>query len=525
MSQYPTVIAPPPGWVSHPQAAGYYYNPQNPSQMVVVVQPPAGVAPVAAPSAGAGNYVMAQVAPTYGEVDPSFVTQEMAKNPLGGGKDVLRFKFPDLRETEGAEVSVRTRILPPWSQDARGPCVSGAYHRIPSRFDPKYNENWKGQHIFPECYSAHKSLGIGDCPICEALTECSISGDEKAGAFAKDGKSRETHHWQVLNLDDPAQHFKQYVRDGEPVKDAQGHELWIVQPALLSAPATLQRKLSYLFKVNGQIANPDRGVNVTLIKRRTNKGEPPKNVEYDAIGDMSGATPLDPQLRSVLGNLVDLRKECTRLRPREDMEAIAEKIREYYKLRSSRVSAFSPEVPNLQQWVPHPSNPAYEMNPMTGAIRPAAPPAVPVAAQPPPPVWSPPTVAQPVAPPLPPPLPVAVPNPVSMPAYVATSAPAPVTVPVPNYVPPVAVPAMALPPPQAPGLANGAVVVPQPFAPVGVVAQPLPGLPAIPDLAQISAPLAAPPPPVPSGAPGAPMSPADLEALLSSAKGNDGVPF
>jgi hypothetical protein len=613
---YQIVPAPPAGWQPHPSAAGYYYNPQQPSQMVQVnanAAPPAPPAPAPVawqphPSAPGWEYnpanptEMRQAAapaapqhapaampqagayglppPSYGEVDAGLAKHEAEKAARGNRKDedTIYLDFPELPKEVGSEVKMLIRLLPPWSPVEKAAWVIGARHRLYAQMDPRYQDNWKSQFFFPECYEAHKSRGLGDCDICGAVSECSTASDEKANEFAGDAKSQERHHWQGLHLDDATKHFKQYVRDGQPVIDPQtGQVLWIVQPGVVSVSPSMGRKLLNLIVEAPHLTHPDRGVNVRMIKRRSARGAFPMNVEYDAVGDMGGPSPLDPQFRSVLGNLIDLREQCIRLRSKEDMGKIAQKIRERFGLLVKAysvgtppalppgappvpsvglVKAYSvgtppalppgaPPVPSVGTWVAHPSNPAYEYNTATHQVRPASAPAVaPPAPYVPPPVAAPPAVyvpPAPVAPPVAPPVPAALPAgvyapPGGMPNVPVPPAPPPVSAapppppvqmpPVPGYVPPGAVP--GLPPPVAPGLASGAVV-PPPYAPPGVAAAPQPGLPPLPSLPSLppmpGGPVGGPamPPPPPVGAPGAPMTPEQIEAAIKASP--TGTPF
>lgn len=582
---YQTVQFPPAGWLAHPSAAGYYYNPQQPAQMVVVsaappapvVAPPA-VAWTAHPSAPGWEYnpanpsemrqvgggVPAPVAahqqhqqqnyglppPSYGEVDPGLAKHEAEKAARGNRRDeeTIYLDFEELPKEVGSELKMNVRLLPPWSPVEKAAWVIGARHRLYAQMDPRYQDNWKSKFFFPECYEAHKSRGLGDCDICGAVSECATSENDEANAFANDSKAQERHHWQGLHLDEPAKHFKQYVREGAPVMDPQtGQAIWIVQPGIISVSPSLGRKLLTLTCEAPTLTHPDRGVNVRLIKKRSARGAYPMNVEYDAVGDMSGPTPLDPQFRSVLGNLTDLREQCIRIRSKEDMGKVAQKIRDKFglvKAYSISTGAVAPP-PNTGTWQAHPSNPAYEYNSLTGQVRPASPPAlppVPSAAVAPPyvPPAAPyvPPVPAPTAPPpmpagpppgavyAPPGGPPPMPAPPAPPPVFATAPPPPITMPpVPGYVPP---PMGGLPPPVAPGLASGAVV-PPPYQPpgVGVAPQPgLPPLPALPDLPPMpGGPIGGPtmPPPPPVGAPLAPMTPAQIEAAIKASP--TGTPF
>lgn len=574
---YQTVPVPPAGWLAHPSAPGYFYNPAQPSQMVQVqaapvpVAPPAPVAWLAHPSAPGWEYnpanpadmrqvsaapvaapamAMPQVSgalppPSYGDVDPGLAKHEAEKAARGkrGDEEVIYLDFPDLAKEVGSESKMNVRLLPPWSPVEKAAWVIGARHRLYAQMDPRYQDNWKSQFFFPECYEAHKSRGLGDCPVCGAVSECSTADNHDANEFGGDAKAQERHHWQGLHLDEPAKHFKQYTRDGQPVVDpATGQVLWIVQPGVVSISPSLGRKLLNLICEAPALTHPDRGVNVRLIKKRSARGSFPMNVEYDAIGDMGGPSPLDPQFRSVLGNLIDLREQCIRLRSKEDMDKIAQKIRERFGLVKHYSipgggPALPPGVPAVptEVWERHPNNPAYEYNRATGAVRQAAPPALP----PVPPAA--PAYVPPAAPPVVPPVPPAVVAPAGvyappggMPAMPAPPAappmvapPPPVSMPpVPGYAPPPTLP--GLPPPVAPGLASGHVV-PPPYAPPGVVAAPQPGLPplpALPDLPpMVGGPVGGPamPPPPPVGAPGAPMTPAQIEAAIAASP--TGTPF
>lgn len=579
---YPTVNAAPAGWQAHPSAPGYFYNPTNPAQMVQVVAAPAAPpAPTyvphpsapgweynpanpsdmrqvqAAPPAPTAMPTTASVglpAPSYGEIDPGIAKHEAEKAARGNRKDeeTIYLDFPDLPKEVGSEVKMLVRLLPPWSPAEKAAWVIGARHRLYAQMDPRYQGNWKSQFFFPECYEAHRSRGLGDCDVCGAVSECGTADNADANEFAKDAKAQERHHWQGLHLDEPAKHFKQYTRDGQPVIDPQtGQVLWIVQPGIISMSPSLGRKLlNHLVCEAPHLTNPDRGVNVRLIKKRSARGAFPMNVEYDAVGDMGGPSPLDPQLRSVLGNLIDLREQCIRIRSKEDMGKIAQRIRDKFGLvKHYSIPGMAPGgapalPPSTGTWVPHPNNPAFEFNPATGQVRPAQPAAAPPAAPyvPPVPAAAPPAayVPAPVAPPaVAPPVPAAPPAgvyapPGGMPVMPAPLAPPPVGVappppvtmpPVPGYMPPAGAP--ALPPPVAPGLASGAVV-PPPFSPPGVVAAPQPGLPALPALPDLPPPpsaVAAPvmPPAPPMGAPGAPMTPEQIEAAIKASP--TGTPF
>jgi len=561
---YPTVQTPPAGWQAHPQAPGYYYNPQQPSEMVLVnpsAAPPPPAAPVetwqdhpqapgwewnpqtnatrqkgapAAPPTVAAQADTGLPAPSYGSIDPDLAKREAEKAARGKRSydDDIYLDFPELPREVGSEVRMNVRLLPPWSPDEKSAWVIGARHRLYAEMDPKYQDNWKSKLFFPECYGAHDAKG-GDCEICDAVSECMTSDNEEANAFGDDAKASERHYWQALHLDDLQKHIKQYTRDGQPVVNpATGEVLWIVQPGILAIRPTLGRKLLNLVGIAPRLADPDRGVNITLIKKRTSRGSFPMNVEYDAIGDMGGPSALDPQLRSVLGNLINLQESCVRLRPREDMAKIAQNIRDRFKLgRAAFSGGTPPALPPTDSWIRHPNNPAYEYNPTTQAVRQASAPALPPV---PPTVPSVPAVVAP--PPVAPPGPVAAPagfygpagSPPLMPAPPPPSAvapPPPVKMPpVPGYAPPAG---GALPPPSAPGLASGAVV-PPPFQPPGVGMAPQPGLPALPSLPSLPPMIGGPvggvaPPPPPVGALGAAMTPAQIEAAIKASP--TGTPF
>ena len=521
----------PHGWYAHPNAPGWMYNPVTQEQQPIPQAPPAPAYP-AAPQAAP---VMAapQGEPSYGVDDPT----AYGDMPFAGSRkksDVLWLDFPDATLAVGQSVSMTLRFLPPWSPTQRKASVFRAQHRLWGKFFPR--DNYKGKVFLPDCYNVEG--GPGDCPVCRVLQQLMMSDNAEAAEFADDAEARMTSLWQALDLDNLQQHYQQYT-------DEYGQQQRAIVPGVLQAGRKVYAQLATLMKQN-QFTSPDQGCDVVLTKRKT--GAEKMNVEYTASFSHRGMGPIDPSLRSVLHNLIDL-KEIINFYPRNEMEQIAQSIATHFGVRMDAAPSAPGQIPGAPagQWQAHPQYPGWEINPATGATRPvlAGPPA-PMAPPPPPsmPAALPPGPSQaphgfqpPAAPP-PPPAPAAFPP--TPPAAVQAPAypPAP---PQGNFAPPppAAPPAMMPPPaPMAPPPPPPAAVPPPPGAMAAVPPpmRPLPP-PAAPGGFEMPGQHTAPPgqlppmpamgaaaPPPPPGAPGATYSPGTLEAALA---GNDQstIPF
>lgn len=541
---YPNYSHAPAGWIAHPSAPGYWYNPANPTEMCTVAAPPA--APVApayaasppsygAPPAPSGAYAPVGPAPAassgWQDADPSKLDEGAKKHIFQKRHgDVLYLDFEKV-ETVGATTDLFVRLLPaPLGADPN-PYLGTARHRLSADLDP--NARGGQQWIYPECFNVEG--GPGECPVDAVLWDLKATENEDAMKWADDANARAKYLIQAIDLKDPARHFKQVMHNGTPVIDpATGQPQWEIVPGIVTIGRELFKTLVtqnglFVKRARGTLFHPDHGTNIYFTKKKT--GTAQMNVDYDCAMDPSGPSPLPANLRPVLDKLITLRS-LVNYRQRSDMEAIAESIRKKFAhVLSHRVVVAAsapvraPAAMPAVNWQPYPGNPAWEFDPVTNTSRvkpvaaPPAPPPPPPAAYAPPPPPPPPPAAYAAPPPPPaavppppppgaayaPPPPVAPPPPPAPPTAYAAPPPPPATAYAPA-VPPPPPSGYALPPPVAPGVASGAVMPPPP---PGMPHAALPPLPPPPGAGALAVP---PPPP---GVPGAGMSPAQIEASLA----------
>ena len=453
----------PAGWAAHPSAPGWIYNTVNPAEMREFSAPPPApaVPPAAVGQMGYGTL----------DVEAASVEHDALQARAAGQFDRKMFiDFADLGGAINSEATLLVRLLPPWASGSRYAWAKSARYRLDAGLIPDPPENKK--IVYVDSWDIQG--GPGNDPVGKVIEEMANSGNEEAQKAAKRFKAKPRIYWQCLDLQDPQKHFAQ-VKDatGTPQLDASGQPLWTVVPGVVAMGNQLHRRLLSFIKEKGDCTHPDFGYAMKLKKIRTGRGD--MDVGYDAM-DLEKAA-IDPSMRAVLGNLMDLNKECIWFRDAEVMQGIAANLRAKYLAGTAAPwSAPAPQPPHTQSasapqlpagWVVHPSSPAHAWHQPTNKVE----------------------LIGNLLPPTPPPPPPA------PPVYVAPPVQAP-----PAYAPP-------LPPPAAPGLPPGPPPAPGAYAPP-VYPPATPGMP--PGLvtpAMLEQQLANPGlPPAPAGGP--PMPPA-----------------
>ena len=389
----------PPGYQLHPQNPEYMWNPSNNDVRKVPTPqaaPPIPPAPQAAPQAA-----MPAAQPSYGTVDVSALADD------GGvfGKGHSRRLWLNIPKGEGLGTThLLARLLPPWRPDLHIPYVKYAQHRLPAALVPNAGDR---QAVYVICFDTHG--GPGHCPVCAACRDC--ENGENANTL-KQYRARPQYVWQGLNLEKLDDHFRQRIDPAtqQAVIDANGQYVYDVVPGILQVPTSLHGSIITFFQEpeKGDATHPETGYAMKLKRTKTGSGR--LDVEYTAM-DMA-KSPLDPQLKPVLANLIDLQAEMVKFHSAEEMAEMARNIRQQYGA-SPVVQGYAPG------YAPAPipaAPPAYQ--PPMGAPAPApmpqAPPApMPMAAPVPlPPPTAPggiptaaPAVAHPDVPPAPPPPP------------------------------------------------------------------------------------------------------------------------
>lgn len=481
----------PPGYIVHANDPTWMWNPTTGDMRPI---PPEAVAPAApAPAAPSGL--------SYGTLDLDFAMREYSDVDQGRGlfnreDGLLYIDFPKLTGGAGTSVYLLVRLLPPWAPDIKQAWVKVARHVLPPDVVPNAPEGRKV--IFIDCLDTKG--GPGHCPIDVALNQIASHPSDAAAEFVQRCRPRMTVYFQGINLEKPQEHFVQAVGlDGLPVLDpATGQPTWKVVPGIIRLGMEAYKAILYVIGNKKDPTHPDFGYAMKLDKEKT--GPADMNVDYKAT-DYGEKGPIDPALRPVLNNLLDLSKSCVRFRSREELQGIANAmLAKFPTTRTVAVpatlmsptlgapitstvaahgAALPPPLPSPAgaTWIQHPDNAGWEYNPATQQVRqksapPAAPPPVPAALIPPP------------IPSAAPPLPVPPTRPAVSPGYV-------------------------LPPATAPG---GIPSVPPPISPL-----PPPGMPASvspiapPPMTQPSLPVS--PPPIPTAAPA--LTPEQLEAELT----------
>lgn len=488
----------PNGWAPHPEAAGWMYELANPANVQQIPQdaPPQPPQPPQQPQQPQQAQPMHPPQPaqqTYGQlsVEAAKAEHDNLVSRQQGGTERLFIDFPSLKgQNAGASTYRIVRFLPPWSVECKGEAwAKTARFRLPADLCPwdAKGKQWQYVDTFDQ------KGGPGDDPITKALEQLFNSGNEDAIKSAKALKAKPRVFWQAIDLTDEESMHKHFVQlkdqQGNLVMDGNGNPQWTVMPGVVAMGNELHRSiLQFTIEPHkGDCTHPDFGYPMKLVKTKT--GPEDINIDYDAM-DLE-KQPLAPELRSVLGNLYDLRQEFIRYRSREEHEQIAQAILRKHLPRGVVYSGpsyggppstgYAPQPPSEPQWFDHPNMPGYEYT-AEGQVRQkqqAAPPAPPAPPPPPAPPASPPVTQAPAAP------------------YGQPAAPPPP--PPPAQAP--GQPTGHLPPPVAPGVVGGQAPPPPPTAPL----PPTPGMPA-------NTP-PAPPPPGPSNQSG--MSPAALEQELS----------
>jgi len=530
----------PAGWLPNPNAPGWFYNPANPAQQMQGPPPaPTGYAPQ--PGALApGTYQppavdLASLAGLY-----NVPTQEAAEREReraesaaygGGTDDYIFIDFEEKLNKVGEETSLLLRLLPApaiidpatgRTKDAWCPVLR---HRVYANLLP--NPPQGKEVVWIDCFE--NEGGPKDCPIDGLLAEASASSNEEAQKFCSTMKPRQRIYYQALNLNDIASHWVQEKDTaGNPVIDPlTGQPKWKMIPGIVAVGPTAHTDVLGLFRHKGNPFNPlAEGFPIKLVKTKTGTNQ--MDVEYK-VYDMERSA-ISGQDAHVFKSLIDFHKSgVVFFRKREELEAIADKVRSRFGLRRGAPAPTTPTYPaptghggpppapytaarpepalpppppasvGLQPgWEPHPNYPTHAWNRATNAVVPieqvrAAPPPPPPQAAPPPP--------PPQAAPPPPPQQAALPAGYGLPPAVAPGLPQGAPPPPPGYgAPP--------PPPAAPPAPQGA----PPPPPGHGAPPPPPGMP--PGLAPNLA--------APAG--GAVMTPEQLEAMLASGR-IPGVPF
>jgi len=466
----------PPGYYAHPHYPGYMYNAAGDVQPIPASAPAVPVAPPVAEL-------------PYGMLDVEYALQQEQTSVFQRDKEVVWLDFDDVTAV-GQSAVLTLRLLPPLKGE-RTAWHKFAQHRVPAALVPNAPEG--RQFIYVDCYDMQGAPG--QCPIDGAIQSVS---EHDGGEAASLLRPRVKVAYQALDVGDPTKHWVQKPgADGLPAIDpATGQPAWAILPGIITIGNQLHSQICLYVKQKGDPTHVENGYTMKFIKEKT--GPEQINVKYTAIDAERG--PIDPVFRPVLNALVDLRRIVSRFRPREEMEAIAQRILAKYGFGQGRVVQ-QPMMPGAEMWTLHPAVPGWQVN-QFGALRPlqqptpmpAYPSSVPAHAMPPmPPVPQP----RPAMPGMPPPPPVRPP--------VVSAGPPPVARPLPPPVAPgfpvgvqTAMPMAA--PPLPPGMPPGLVVQPPPPPP------PMPGMP----------------PPPPQMSPVA-MTPEELEAQIASARGD--IPF
>jgi hypothetical protein len=433
----------PAPWVAHPQSVAHAWNQQT-NEVITIDDLRLRVMPVAAPPP---TVVGEQ---PWGEQDMSLPEQDAAAARKGTG--FQKGNFIKLEWPEGStSASMLLRFLPPLRGQKRS-YVATPKHRINMQYmvnlKPEMRASAKYDTWTVDCPDAeHPGATCGLCKLL--INEVAASSAKDANALFRESRAKNNYAWQALNLSNPTAHIV-------PIEGPSGTTNMIV-PGIFRCGVKLHEALLALFPI-GNFTSPDAlGFPIEVQRKQTSDGRPPPmNVEYHPIHHAHHKSEIPAELQSVLWNLIDMPKVLPFPTPVEEMEQIADAIRQ--RLGIGRAAPMA-----QGQWLPHPHQPGAVYNTVTGAVVAAptppaygAPPAPPVYAPPPaygaPP--APPPYAAPPAPPAyaPPPPPAL---PVSPPAS-AWQAPA-----LPPALPPAGAPALppamapALPPPPMPGMPGG----------------------------------------------------------------------
>ncbi len=508
----------PPGWTIHPDNGAYAFNATGDVKPIVefaLATAPAAAPPISADPAAADD--------PWGTQDADTAEADRQANATAGSYDREdNFFWLNFAELTGSEVTLLMRFFPPWAAGLKRAYIVTMRHRLYARFVPDAAADRKIWYL--DCPDMEG--GPGSCPICRVLLN-DISTSQVYGAvdFGKMAKAKRGALWQGVNLNDPTAHF-QKIKDPTTGQEVDG-----VVPGVLRVSSTLHSAILECSRIPGpHFTDPRLGFPIECIKKRGRfPAKKEMNVEYDATHHAHTPGPVDAVLWPALYNFVDLRERCVFFEKPEKLEMIAAAIVAEFGGAGAGAAAAPGAPPGF---IPHPENPAYLYNPVTGAIvaapavapvappapppaaaLPAVPPAAPVAAPPPPSAVYPGVAAAP-----PPPPPVAAPPPPAVPPTAAApppvaAPPPPVAVapPPPPAAPPVAAPAAppvaaALPPAAPPGLPPGAPPGTPPPPAVGAAPPPVAPPAAVPGIppAQLENQMAGAPPPAPPAAPPAP---------------------
>ncbi len=333
----------PQGWQIHPQDPRYMWCPQTNE-----------VVPVAAADGDAST-------PQYGALNADDVEAAFKERAFQGG-DVVWIKFPPLASEVGSESYLLLRLLPPALREETKASVMTGEHRLPADVVPNAREG--AEYVYVGCFDVKG--GPGKCPVDKARLKIQETGPQGA-SFAKATATRLSFSWQAIDLEAPDRHWMQSVgEDGVPIVGQDGKPVWTVRPGIVRLAKTAMAGVVMLLKNSGNMTDPDGGYPVKIIQKKV--GPLKQNVNYHTIGLDRG--PIDPSLRPVLENLVDLRQQVRRFLSREDMDAIAERMLERFQVGApAPVPERRVAPPSGGQWVVHPKDPSYEYDTATKVIR------------------------------------------------------------------------------------------------------------------------------------------------------------
>lgn len=381
----------PPGYVEHPDNGAYMWNPQtNDVRPIEHVPPPAPTpAPQAQPQAQPQTQpqTQPQVA-SYGTVDLGAMAAD--KGHVFSKREKKIFIDFDKLANVGDRSERIVRVLPPWRADLAKPYVKFAIHRVPAMFVPNSGER---QWFYVNCFDTEG--GPGNCPICaarDAVLEHD-AGNSKVEALGP----RAQYVWQALDMGNLNEHFHQRLdAQGRPELLPDGNFAYDVVPGVIKSGASLWKSMVALFREHGDATHIETGYAMKLVREKT--GPMDMNINYSAFNQAPSR--LDDQLRPVLTNLFDLHHEFVRYKSEQEMNDIAQQIREYggvantapqmgmvYESPQAQVTNVPATAPQAAPQVAPPATP------------PAAPQAAPAASQALPQVPPPPTATQAASPP------------------------------------------------------------------------------------------------------------------------------
>ena len=357
----------PTGWLQHPSAPQYMYNPQTQEVLPIPAAPPA---PPAYPAAPVAQAPQPQAVP-QGDWGVSMEVINAEREALRS-RSFVRATFLDFDKLSrpGQESKLKVRIMPP-AAGKRAPWLHTVQHRLPAALVPDAGDR---SYVYVDSYN--REGGPGNCPVAEAINKISKSGDAETPEVIEGLRGRPKFYWQVLDMNDPQSHYTQ--KDGQ----------WVIVPKVLRISKSLHACIvNNLADTDGRLTFPDVGTVVTLIKEKT--GPHPMNVDYRSVLGETG--PLPAELMSAYSNLIDLETLLYARSPAE-MEQIAQNILAYAQSRGIAVGGFTGSSSSAMPPAAHSIPP----QPVMGGQPAAAPWTPPQQAAPPP---APAYTAPPMAPP------------------------------------------------------------------------------------------------------------------------------